>query len=120
MQFDIKDYADFKIAVDTFCSFLSNHSVSEEKVFDSKLIVHELIGNVLQHSGGSAFLRVEIEDGSIHIAVRAEKVFQPPEKGARPSTNAERGRGIFLVDELSERRTFTKNGEILVRIQCDK
>ncbi len=116
MVFDVKNYADFTAAIDGLCNFLLARSISSETVFDSKLVAYELLGNVLQHSGGGAALRVELADGRVHLCVVAEKVFQPPKRGERPAPTAERGRGLYLVDELCESRTFTDEGGILVKL----
>ncbi len=117
MLFEMKNYADFKAAIAQLCDFLSAQKISEEQIFDSKLIAHELLGNVLQHSGGSAKLSVELTEGHIHLSVQAERVFRPPTVGNCPNCDAERGRGLFLVDSVSAARSFTEDGKILVRIQ---
>ncbi len=117
MQFDIKTYADFKAAVEELCARLTGEDIPAERVFDSKLIVHELVGNVLQHSGCGASLSAELADGFVHITVRGERAYQPPKEGTCPPCFAERGRGLYLIDSLCAERTFTDKGEILVRIR---
>ncbi len=119
MQFDIKTYTDFKAAVDSLCAFWLTENIPEEQVFDGKLILHELVGNVLQHAGCGARLRAELTKDSIQIALRGEIPYQPPEEGSCPPCFAERGRGLYLIDRLAE-RTFTEEGEILVRIRIVK
>ncbi len=116
MVFTIDSYDGFKLAVDELCAFLSSKKISTEKAFDCKLVVHELIGNALQHSSGRSTLTAEIEEGFLILLVRDEKGFRPPEQGSCPSLLAERGRGLYLVDTLCVERTFTEKGEILVRI----
>ena len=115
MVYEIHDYDGLKNAVDEICSMLSAHAISSEKVYDCRLISHELIANVLQHSGGGAKLTVNMEKEYVIMCVKAERVYCPP-KGECPETDAERGRGIFLVDSFSVERTFTKNGEIVVKV----
>ncbi len=117
MVFEMKDYDDFKAAVERFCAFLCERKISPEVVFDCKLVAHELVGNVFQHAGGGARLCVEIENGCIQIAVRAEKGFCPPKESVCPDVMAERGRGLYLVDKASVERIFTEEGDILVRIK---
>ncbi len=119
MQFDIKTYADFKAAVEELCALLTLQNIPQERVFDSKLIVHELVGNVLQHSGCGALLRAELMGEFIQIAVRGEKAYTPPKEGVCPPCCAERGRGLYLIDSLAE-RIFTEEGDILVRIRIIK
>ena len=57
-----------------------------------------------------------VEKDCISICVKAERVYCPPSKGECPEVNAERGRGIFLVDSVSAERTFTEGGEIIVKV----
>ena len=115
MVYEIHDYDGLKIAVDEICSMLSSYAISSEKVYDCRLISHELIANVLQHSGGSATLTVDVEKEYVVICIKAERVYCPP-KGECPETGAERGRGIFLVDSFCVERTFTEDGEIIVKV----
>ena len=48
MVFEIENYETLKNAVDELCEYLALHTVAEERIFDSKLVVYELLGNVLQ------------------------------------------------------------------------
>lgn len=116
MVYEIHDYDGFKKAIDEICSVLSSHAISSEKVYDCRLISHELIANVLQHSGGSARLQVAVEEVYVLICVKAERTHCPPQKGECPDVSAERGRGIYLVDSVSAERTFTQDGEIIVKV----
>lgn len=116
MAYEIYDHDSLKAAVDEICAFLLSHAVPQEKVFDCKLVAYELLANSLEHSGGKAWLQVELRQGEIHITVRAEKTYCPPKRGVCPSIGAERGRGLYLVDSLSVERTFTENSEIKVVI----
>ncbi len=117
MLFEMQTVSELKEILGELCDFLTKENITQERVFDSKLIAHELLGNVAQHSGGSAKLFVEIREGFIQLSLRAERVYEPP-KSQRPSLYAERGRGLYLVDSLCE-RTFTPDGEILIRIKID-
>ena len=119
MIYEIFSYEDFKRATDEVCEKLSAQAVDQEKIFDCKLTLYELIGNVLQHSGGSAGFEVGVEEGYIQITVRAERVFIPPVKGKCPSAESERGRGLYLVDSVCAGREFTDEGRIVVRIALE-
>jgi anti-sigma regulatory factor (Ser/Thr protein kinase) len=116
MIYEIYDYDGFKRAIEEICARLSSHAISEEKVFDCRLVVSELMANVLQHSGSGAHLHVEVEEKHVQISVKAEQVFCPPSKVELPRVDAERGRGIYLVDSLCSSRTFTTEGKIVVKI----
>ena len=116
MVYEIHDYDGFKKAIDEICSILSSHAISSEKVYDCRLISHELIANVLQHSGGAVQLKVLLEKAHVVICVKAERSYCPPQNKECPEVSAERGRGIYLVDSVCEERTFTQDGEIVVKV----
>lgn len=117
MIFEIENYVGLKSAVEELCDFLALNKVEEERIFDSKLVVYELLGNVLKHSGGSAKLAMELMQEYVEVKVLAEKIFFPPERGTCAEVFSEHGRGLFLVDSVSQERTFTSDGGILVRIK---
>ena len=117
MIFEIENYNSLKGAVEELCDFLSLHKVAQEYIFDSKLVVYELLGNVLQHSGGGAKLFMELVQEYIELKVLAERLFFPPEKGTCAELYAEHGRGLFLVDSVSAERTVSDDGGIVVRIK---
>ena len=117
MIFEIESYGTLKSAVEELCDYLALNQVADERIFDSKLVVYELLGNVLKHSGGSAKLAMELLQEYIELKVLAEKIFFPPEKGPCAEVFSEHGRGLFLVDSVSQERTFTADGGILVRIK---
>ncbi len=117
MFFEIENYGTLKSAVEELCAFLAVNKIADERIFDSKLVVYELLGNVLKHSGGKAKLAMELLQEYIELKVFAEKVFFPPEKGTCAEVFSEHGRGLFLVDSVSAERSFTSDGGILVRIK---
>jgi hypothetical protein len=114
--YTIHDYDTFKKAIDEICSALSSYAISSEKVYDCRLISHELIANVLQHSSGGAQLKVAVEEEYVLISVKAECAYCPPQKRECPEVSAERGRGIYLIVSVSAERTFTQDGEIVVKV----
>jgi len=116
MVYEINNYDAFKLAIDEICAELALQGIPQEKIFDCKLASHELIGNVLQHSGGSAYLEVSLSEEYIQVSVRAERIFEPPTKGTCPSAEVERGRGLYLIDSVCVERLFTEEGVIVVRL----
>ena len=117
MIFEIENYGTLKSAVEDLCDFLALNKVADEHIFDSKLVVYELLGNVLKHSGGGAKLAMELLQEYIELTIFAERIFFPPDKGQCAELYSEHGRGLFLVDTISSERTFTQDGGILVRIK---
>ena len=115
MRYDIYDYDSVKAAIEDACNFLSGCEISTDKVFDSKLVLHELLGNELQYAGGRAVVEVELIESYIQITLQSEKPYAAP-KGKCPSTDAERGRGLYLIDSVCAERTCTKEGAIVIKI----
>lgn len=117
MWFEIGVMSDLKNATQAICRYLEENDIPKEKVFDCRLVVNELVGNVLRHSEGTASVKGNIKEGCIEIFVRSTKVFIPPTVSECSSATAEGGRGLYLVDSVSVSRTVTSDGEIKVVIQ---
>jgi anti-sigma regulatory factor (Ser/Thr protein kinase) len=117
MWFEIQTTADLKTATQTICQRLEENGVPKEKVFDCRLVVNELVGNVLRHSDGTASVKGNITEGCIEIFVRSTKTYFPPEVSVCSPATAEGGRGLYLVDSVSVSRTVSPEGEIKVVIQ---
>ena len=117
MRFEVRTTTDLKNATQTLCKHLEAHAVPNEKVFDCRLVINELVGNVLRHSDGYATMNSVIANGCVEIYVRSTHAFFPPENSTCSSPNAESGRGLFLVDSVSISRTVTPDGEIKVVIK---
>lgn len=117
MRFEIKNLTAMQEALERLCEFLIEENIPSGSVFDSKLVVSELIGNVLKHSDGIASLEWWVDGGFIRLKINSTSPFVPPEKSNLPNAYAEHGRGLFLVDSVCEERITTADGGILVRIK---
>jgi anti-sigma regulatory factor (Ser/Thr protein kinase) len=120
MIFEIESYQTLRRAVEELCAFLSKEQVPACSIFDSKLAVYELLGNVLQHSGGSAKLQSGIANGYVELKILAERTFCPPPKKETQvcvDTYSEHGRGLYLVDSVCLERSLGKDGAIVVKIE---
>lgn len=94
--------------------------VEEETWYDIKVILHELCCNALEHGKYpvEVFSALCEDDHMLHIMVSdAGEGFLP---GSRPGAdvNAERGRGLTIVDSLADDLVFNEAAnKVLVRIQ---
>ena len=123
MIFEIENYQSLRRAVEELCDFLSIEKVPSDSIFDSKLAVYELLGNVLLHSGGSAKLHGGISNGYVELKIFAKNRFCPPPKGAITECvdkYSEHGRGLFLVDSVCEERFMTDDGGIFIKIKIKR
>ena len=116
MIFEIENYASLREATEKISKSLSERSISQERVFDIRLVINELVGNVLRHAKTSARLGVVIESGFVELCVYSEAAFVPPTVSRKVEVFAESGRGLFLVDSVSEERIYTGDGCIRVRV----
>ena len=117
MQFEINGYEGLREATAALCAYLLEKGVSQDRTFDCRLVVNELVGNVLKHSGVAAKLESAIKDGFVEITVRSSVQFIPPQISKCSGVYAENGRGLYLVDFVSERRTVGYESGITVRIK---
>ena len=117
MFIEVKNYEALKEAMKQLCDFLAESDVPEDSVFDSKLVVSELVSNVLQHSDGVASLDGEIHGEFIELKVHSSVRFCPPEDSFCSDVLAESGRGLFIVDSVCTERSFTEDGSIKVLIK---
>lgn len=116
MFFEVKNYTTLRGAIDALTSILHAENVSPDSVFDSKLVVSELLGNVLQHSQGEAKLHLEIKDGALEMRIHATDNYVPKCFDCS-DVYAEHGRGLFLVKKYCEICTFSETEGIFVKIK---
>ena len=114
MYFEIDGHSALKSALDTMCEELARGNVPAGKVFDSKLAVNELVINALRYGGGRAYVSATLQGGELRITVRSENAYCPPENSVCPSTYAEHGRGLYLVDMVCARRAYSKEEGICI------
>ena len=117
LHFEIKDVQSMKSALTEFCRFLTDSRVSAERVFDSKLIVDELVSNVLRHAEGVACFTGLVSDGFVVVRVLSNVAYVPPTQSVCSSVYSEHGRGLFLVDSICSERFIDEDGAIVVKIK---
>ncbi len=117
MKFEVGDVQALRAALNRFCQFLEESKVAEESIFDSRLVLSELAGNVLRHTSGHARIFCGIVDGKIEVEVRSDTRFCPPENPCLPAADSENGRGLYLVNTIGESLAVTEEGGIRVIIR---
>lgn len=120
MFFKVNNLKDLQDAMESLCEFLLGNEIPMESIFDSKLVVSELMSNVLKHSDGIASLHTEIKDGLINLKIMSTSSYVLPEKSVCSDVFSEHGRGLFLVDSVCHTRTQTSDGEIVVTLAIKK
>lgn len=120
MFLKVNNLKDLQEAMERLCDFLLLSQIPQESIFDSKLVVSELVGNVLKHSDGIASLHTEVKDGLINLKITSSKPYVLPEKSVCSDVFSEHGRGLFLVDRVCLTRSQTSDGEIIVTLAVKK
>ena len=116
-MFEVKEYASLQTALEALCQFLASYKVAEEKIFDCKLIACELVGNVLKYTAGKAGLEVAIIEGAVQIKALSDAFFKLPEEIFCSGLYAESGRGLFLVNALSEGQIIAEADGIVAKVK---
>ncbi len=123
MNWQVSNFHTMRAALRKMCLALEQDAVAENSVFDCKLIASELLCNALRYGGGCTAFEAELRaDERVFIRVRSANNFCPPASVQCSDADAEQGRGLFLVDALSESRTFSEEEGVcvLVRIALNK
>ena len=117
MNCEVDDFRELKEALEDLCAALERDAVPANAVFDCKLVARELLCNALRYGGGCTAFRAEKHDNEVVIRVRSANNFRPPEHSACSAVDAERGRGLYLVDALTVSRTFSEEDGICVIVR---
>ena len=116
MYCKITNQADLQTAVAELNKLLSQAKLSEDKIFDCRLIVYELVGNVFKHTNGDSALKVLLEGDFIQMKVYSSTPVPLPNVIACSDELCEHGRGLFLVQRLCE-EMFAEQDGICVKIK---
>ena len=84
-------------------------SVSPQAAETAVLLVTELVSNAIQHGGGSAVVEADVDRTRLRVAVADSDPRLPSARLA--AIDAERGRGLLLVEALSSRWGATPQDE---------
>ena len=117
MDFEVDGYDALRRALARMCDALTREDVPDDAVFNCRLVANELLVNALEYGGGSASFGVRRDGDLLRISVRSVVRFRPPETSCCSDVTSERGRGLFLVDALSESRAYSDEEGICVLVK---
>ncbi|MEY2580669.1 MAG: Histidine kinaselike ATPase domain [Ilumatobacteraceae bacterium] len=115
--------ATLRLARRDVVDFLDQHGADEETKERAAIIVSELTSNAVQASPGFAYnIEVARVDDAVAISVRnrPEAGLPPPREEWRPAQDvtlvqlSPRGRGLAIVESLSEELTIQHEGDEVV------
>jgi anti-sigma regulatory factor (Ser/Thr protein kinase) len=107
-SFDVTDSLQARTARQALAAELGSAGMDEENVLTAELIVAELLGNVLRYASGNVDLILDYsaEVPVIHIIDGGDGFEHNPRLPA--DTDAESGRGLFIVNELAREFTISR------------
>ena len=89
---------------------LTRWSVSEDAVHVARLLASELVTNAVLHTAGDLEIRLRRDRGALRVSVCDESGERPVVKSV-PDPDSTSGRGLVLVDELSNRWGVDQNSD---------
>ena len=121
MFLEVQSCETLQSVLDRMTQFLTERKIPEERIFDGKLVVCELVSNVFKHgSGGAASVSISVENGFIEMKIRSDDTYCPPKNSACADVFSENGRGLFLIDNVCAERKYLPDGSIVVLIKIEK
>ena len=79
---------------------LDGWGVPDEVIDDASLLATELLSNAVRHGTGLVTLRVEVEDGVVHVGVHDDSAGVPVVESSDPTSLG--GRGMFIVECVAD------------------
>lgn len=117
IRFEIDDLSMMGQNVKIFTRYLEEGGADADTVFDSKLVISELVTNVLRHCGCAARFTGEFVGGIVTITVNSA---QPTGKIAIPTLPdvlSEGGRGLYIINAVSDGNVEIDGGSVTVRLK---
>ena len=87
---------------------------NDREAVDAELVVTELITNAWKHGAGDLpiTLRVEVRDDALHLEVCGESASDPMRSASGEGSESS-GRGLMMIDGLTDSWGFERNGSNL-------
>lgn len=100
-----------------FLEFLRSFGVTDDDVFDSRLVSCELITNVIRHLGETANFEGGVNADNIVICVSSENTDGTKVAATLPDVFAESGRGFYIVKTICSGNVFSDGCSVKVYIK---
>lgn len=100
ITFKVDNLKNMNDCLKPFLDFLLRSGVTDDDVFDSRLVSCELITNVIRHLGETASFEGAVNAENIVISVSSESTDGKKIYAALPDVFAESGRGLYIVKAI--------------------
>ena len=88
---------------------LDGWGIADDVIDDAALLTSELMANAVEHGAGDLNLKIEVNDGLLHVAVHDEADGIPKASPADPTSTA--GRGLWIVESVARDWGSDSSGE---------
>ncbi len=98
-----------------------NETIERDVLEDARLLVNELVTNSVKHCDGSGQVTLTVSTHPQRVRVEVHDPgsgFTPPT--GHPDLSSTSGRGLFLVDRLSDRWGVSNDGLTCVWFELDR
>lgn len=117
ISFKVDDLRQMNGFLKEFLDYLESENVSEDCVFDSRLVSCELISNVLKHCGESAYFCGTLTGEEVVIDVHGDSPIGVLPRPALPPVFSESGRGLYIVNAVSDGNVHINGNKVTVIIK---
>jgi anti-sigma regulatory factor (Ser/Thr protein kinase) len=100
ITFEVDNLINMNVALQDFLNYLTQKNVSEDEVFDCRLVSCELITNVIRHCGESAYFKGSLRGGKVFISVSSKNTEGLEIKPKLPDVFSESGRGLYIINAI--------------------
>jgi hypothetical protein len=117
ITFEVDNLINMNCALQNFIDYLKGLNVKEDELFDCRLVSCELITNVIRHCGETASFKGAMRGNNIVISVSSKSSEGVEIVPTLPDVFAESGRGLYIVNAISDGHIKVVGNEIRVVIK---
>jgi anti-sigma regulatory factor (Ser/Thr protein kinase) len=117
ISFEVDNLINMNVALQDFLNYLSDKNVSEDEMFDCRLVSCELITNVIRHCGETAHFKGGMRGSKVLISVSSKNSGGVDIKPILPDVFSESGRGLYIINNICDGDVKVVGNEIRVAIK---
>lgn len=118
MPTEIGTFEELHKALADLAAFLEENGANDEGIFKAKLAVSELVTNAIRYTkSGKAKAEWQVKGALCELKITSLPPYAPPKDCKCADVMSENGRGLYLVNSMSETCTISKSGTLTVTVK---
>lgn len=118
MPTEIGTFEELHKALADLAVFLKENGANDDGVFKAKLAVSELVTNAIRYTeSGNAKVEWRVKGSVCELKITSLPPYAPPKECKCADVMSENGRGLYLVNSMSETCTVSKSGTLTVTVK---